>query len=116
MTIREVLMGVTNTDVFQTRHNEIAAFAKAIGHPARVAILEHLAQTNQCITGDLVDVLPLAQATVSQHLTELKKAGLIRGNVSGTSVCYCLDKQQWARCIRTLDRLFNKIKSKTKCC
>ena len=109
-------MGVTKTDVFESRHNEIAAFAKAIGHPARVAILEHLIETDTCITGDLVDVLPLAQATVSQHLNELKKAGLIRGNIKGTSVCYCLDKKNWGRCIRLLNRMFDKIKLNTKCC
>ncbi len=109
-------MGVTKTDVFQARHNEIATFAKAIGHPARVAILQHLIETDRCITGDLVDVLPLAQATVSQHLNELKKVGLIRGNVDGTSVCYCLDKKNWARCIGAFSRMFDKIKLSTKCC
>ena len=109
-------MGLTKTEAFTDEQNAVAAFAKAIGHPARVAILEHLIRTESCICGDLVDVLPLAQATVSQHLGELKKAGLIKGNIQGTSICYCLDKDQWERCFQTLDQLFARIKRVTKCC
>lgn len=85
-------MGTTKSAVFTTRQNELAALAKAIGHPARIAIIEYLLEINACVCGDIVDILPLAQATVSQHLKELKNAGLIKGSVEGTSVCYCLDE------------------------
>ena len=109
-------MGLTRTDAFTKEQNAVAALAKAMAHPARIAILEHLVQTESCVCGELVDVLPLAQATVSQHLSELKKAGLIKGNIQGTSICYCLDKDQWERCFNTLDHLFARIKRITKCC
>ena len=104
-------MGVTKTDSFSAEQNAVASLAKAIAHPARVAILEHLIATDSCITGDLVDVLPLSQATVSQHLKELKAVGLIKGEIQGTSVCYCLDKEQWGRCIGVFDHLFDRIKN-----
>ena len=109
-------MGLTKTEAFTERQNEIAAYVKALAHPARVAILEYLIAQDTCICGDLVDVLPLAQATVSQHLAELKKAGLIKGTITGTSMCYCLDKTQWARCITVLESLFGQVKSVTDCC
>lgn len=109
-------MGLTKTEAFTEQQNAVARLAKAMAHPARIAILEHLVRTESCICGDLVDVLPLAQATVSQHLAELKKAGLIKGNIQGTSICYCLDKEQWERCFATLDSLFTRIKRTTKCC
>jgi ArsR family transcriptional regulator, lead/cadmium/zinc/bismuth-responsive transcriptional repressor len=109
-------MGITKSEAFTKEQNEIAALAKSVAHPARVAILEHLLKTDVCITGDLVDVLPLAQATVSQHLRELKNAGLIKGNIQGTSVCYCLDKDKWKTFINTFDHLFERIKLVTKCC
>lgn len=88
-------MGVTKTEAFTAQQNELASLAKAMGHPARIAILEHLLKVNACVCGDLVDELPLAQATVSQHLRELKVAGLIQGNIEGTSVCYCIDTTRW---------------------
>ena len=82
-------MGLTKTEFFSILQNDIACFAKAFSHPARVAILQHLFKTNQCICGDLVLEIGLAQATISQHLKELKSTGLIKGSVEGTSVCYC---------------------------
>jgi DNA-binding transcriptional ArsR family regulator len=88
-------MGVTKTELFTQEQNELARLAKALGHPARIAILLHLAQAGQCITGNLVDVLGLAQPTISQHLKELKAVGLIRGTVEGTSVCYCINPERW---------------------
>src|SRR5215216_1215245 len=88
-------MGTTKTDLFTKKQNEVAAMAKAIGHPARIAILQHLAKINACICGDLVEELGLAQATISQHLKELKSAGLIQGTIEGTSVCYCIDPKMW---------------------
>jgi DNA-binding transcriptional ArsR family regulator len=84
-------MGLTKTEEFTKQQNEVAALAKAIGHPARVAILELLMNRDNCICNDIVDELPLAQATVSQHLRELKQAGIIKGTISGKSICYCID-------------------------
>lgn len=88
-------MGITKTALFNDTQNELALYAKVIGHPARVAILQHLIQTNQCITGDLVGELGLAQATISQHLKELKALDLIKGTVEGTAVCYCINQAKW---------------------
>ena len=88
-------MGVTKTQNFTAAQNQVAAYAKALAHPARVAIIQYLVQRQTCICSNLVDELPLAQATVSQHLKELKAVGLIQGTVEGTSVCYCIDNQKW---------------------
>jgi len=90
-------MGVTKTEIFSDTQNEIAVFAKAFSHPARVAIIQHLFKINACICGDLVEVIGLAQPTISQHLKELKTLGLIKGTVEGTSVCYCIDKDNWMK-------------------
>lgn len=84
-------MGATKTDHFTQQQNRMATIAKALGHPARIAIIEHLCKVNACICSDIVDKLPLAQPTVSQHLKELKNAGLIKGNIEGNSICYCID-------------------------
>lgn len=86
-------MGATKTDFFSEQQNRIATIAKALGHPARIAIIEYLLKVNECICGDIVNELPLAQPTVSQHLKELKNAGLIKGNIEGNSVCYCIDEK-----------------------
>ncbi len=88
-------MGLTKTENFTETQNEMATIAKAIAHPARIAILEYLLKSESCITGDLVEFLPLAQATVSQHLKELKNIGLIKGTIDGTSVCYCINYEVW---------------------
>lgn len=90
-------MGLTKTELFSERQNALANLAKALGHPARIAILEYLLQVDRCICGDIVDKLPLAQPTVSQHLRELKSVGLIQGNIEGVSICYCIHKENWAR-------------------
>ncbi len=84
-------MPAARTDVFTAEDQQLAQLAKALGHPARIAILRILAQRQACVCGELVELMPLAQATVSQHLRELKEAGLIRGNIDGPRVCYCLD-------------------------
>ncbi|KKX49169.1 ArsR/SmtB family transcription factor [Sphingobacterium sp. IITKGP-BTPF85] len=86
-------MGATKTIHFTDQQNRIANIAKALGHPARVAIIEYLLKVNTCICSDIVDELPLAQSTISQHLKELKNAGLIKGNIEGTSICYCIDEK-----------------------
>ncbi len=88
-------MGKSKSSAFTTQQNRLAKTAKAMAHPARIAILQHLAKRNSCVCGDIVEELPLSQATVSQHLKELKAAGLIKGEISGTSVCYCIDHQGW---------------------
>ncbi len=88
-------MGLTNTEIFTEEQNQVAALAKAFAHPARVAILQQIFKVNNCICGDLVEEIGLAQATISQHLRELKTIGLIKGNIEGTSVCYCIDKDNW---------------------
>lgn len=110
-------MGVTKTAHFTAQQNELAALAKALGHPARVAIIAHLLQTNRCICSDLVNELPLAQPTISQHLKELRSAGLIKGNIEGTSVCYCIDESTWYRFRAILEALFEQYtRCKNNCC
>jgi len=110
-------MGATKTDQFIDRHNEIANIAKALGHPARVAILDHLMKVDACICGDIVDELPLAQPTISQHLKELKNAGLIKGEVEGNSICYCIDEKNWNKFHKILDAFFGKYHpKKNNCC
>ena len=107
-------MGVSKTEGFSIEQNEIAVMAKAMGHPARVAIVEYLLSVNTCICGDIVNELPLAQPTVSQHLKELKNAGIIKGSIEGTAICYCID----TLAISKLKDYFQKIISITasKCC
>ncbi len=115
ITINKIVdMGVTKHSNFTEEQNELAAMFKALAHPARVAILEQLLKRKQCVCGDLVDVLPLSQATVSQHLKELKKAGLIKGEVEGTSVCYCIDEDQWNMCKNICAHLFGRLR--LDCC
>ncbi|ALI98480.1 ArsR/SmtB family transcription factor [Rufibacter tibetensis] len=110
-------MGVTKTQAFTQSQNQLAAYAKALAHPARIAILQHLLKKQTCICGDLVDELPLAQATVSQHLKELKAVGLIKGTVEGTSVCYCIDKHKWEEVRDIFFHLFSRpISCQDNCC
>ena len=97
-------MGASKTEHFTAEQNQLATLAKALGHPARVAILEYLLKVNKCICGDIVNELPLAQPTVSQHLKELKLAGLIKGNVEGNSICYCI-RRVWRRPCGGLKRI-----------
>lgn len=109
-------MGVTKTELFSKEQNELADIAKAFAHPARVAILQHLLGTRQCITGDLVDQVGLAQATISQHLKELKNLGIIKGTVEGTSVCYCIDEQKWKEVEVMLQSFFHSYNPTNECC
>lgn len=108
-------MGLTKTELFTKTQNEVAAMAKAIAHPARIAILQHLIKANACICGDLVEELGLAQATISQHLKELKNVGLIQGNIEGTSVCYCINPKVWNQ-YRTVFGGFFKELTNGSCC
>lgn len=107
-------MGLTKSEIFTKEQNEIAQIAKVLGHPARIAILQHLQKTNTCICGDLVDVIGLAQPTISQHLKELKKIGIIQGNIEGTSVCYCINQKKWKEISETFSVFFSIIEN--SCC
>ena len=110
-------MGATKTDHFTDKQNSIAILLKAIGHPARVTILEYLNKVDTCICGDIVNELPLAQPTISQHLKELKNAGLIKGNIEGNAICYCIDE----KAIKKISQYFTNFsvklkKKKSSCC
>jgi DNA-binding transcriptional ArsR family regulator len=108
-------MGLTKTAGFAKSQVELASFAKALGHPARIAILQFLATQKECMCGDIVNELPLSQSTVSQHLKELKNVGLIRGNVEGPSVCYCIDEANWQRVKNSLGDLFRNFNPRNCC-
>lgn len=109
-------MGATKTDHFTDKQNAIATLAKAIGHPARVAIIEYLMKVDTCICGDIVNELPLAQPTVSQHLKELKTAGLIKGNIEGNAICYCIDEKALAKLQNYFVNISTKLEKKKKDC
>ena len=109
-------MGATKTLEFGEKENKLARYAKALAHPARIAILQLLAQKQTCVCGDLVDELPLSQSTVSQHLKELKEAGLIKGEIDGVKVCYCIDKKEWQAAQQWLNQLFDAYQGSSKCC
>lgn len=108
-------MGLTKTEEFTKAQNELAVLAKALGHPARIAILQFLIKTKSCVCGDIVDELPLSQSTVSQHLKELKNAGLIKGDIEGPSVCYCIDEKAWSKAKKAIGDLFESHKA-PGCC
>jgi len=109
-------MGATKTEEFTVKQNKIAKYMKALGHPARIAILELLIKKQACICGDIVDDLPLSQSTVSQHLKELKEAGLIKGEIEGVKVCYCVDEKEWETAKSYLGSFFGSYVNKGKCC
>lgn len=108
-------MGATKTDHFTNQQNQIAIIAKALGHPARVAIIEYLLTVDTCICGDIVNKLPLAQATVSQHLKELKNAGLIQGNIEGNAICYCINENIFSLLKSYFTNIISRV-SEQKCC
>lgn len=115
--ILKLIMGATKTDYYSDTQNEIAILAKALGHPARIAIIEYILKANTCICGDIVNELSLAQPTISQHLKELKNAGLIKGSVEGTSICYCVDEKGFEKIRKFFERISLSIeKKKNKCC
>src|SRR5215217_8438327 len=101
-----MIMGTTKADEFTAQENRLAKYAKALAHPARVAILKLLAKRQACVCGDIVGELPLSQSTVSQHLKELKEAGLIKGDIDGAKVCYCIDEKEWENAKTYLNALF----------
>ena len=110
-------MGLTKSEIFTEQQNQLANLAKVLGHPARIAILQHLIKLNSCICGDLVEEIGLAQPTISQHLKELKSAGIIKGNIEGTSVCYCINVEKWTEITQIFADFFKeKYKSNSNCC
>ncbi|MCC6817126.1 MAG: winged helix-turn-helix transcriptional regulator [Saprospiraceae bacterium] len=109
-------MGASKTEHYTERQNSIAMLAKAIGHPARVAIIDYLLKKDQCICNDIVDELPLSQPTISQHLKELKTAGLIKGNIDGNSICYCINQITLQKLVSYLENISQKITNRNKCC
>ena len=110
-------MGATKSEHFTDKQNTIATILKALGHPARVAIIEYLIKVDTCICGDIVNELPLAQPTVSQHLKELKNAGLIKGNIEGNAICYCIDEKTIDKLQNYFENISSKLyKKKNNCC
>ncbi len=102
-------MGATKTFEFTIKDNRLAKYAKALAHPARIAILQLLVKKQTCICGDIVDEIPLSQSTVSQHLKELKEAGLIKGDIEGATVCYCIDDKEWKAAQQSINKLFDSF-------
>ncbi|MEJ2004674.1 MAG: metalloregulator ArsR/SmtB family transcription factor [Cyclobacteriaceae bacterium] len=100
-------MGITRTDLYTNEQNQLAQFTKALGHPARISIIQHLLRMNSCVNGDLVEEIGLAQPTISQHLRALKEIGLIKGTIEGVSVNYCIDPDKWNEIKNALADLFN---------
>lgn len=110
-------MGVTKTNLFTDHQNDLANVAKAFSHPARIAIIQYLLKMNACINGDLVEELGLAQATISQHLRELKAVGIIQGSIEGTRINYCINAARWEEIKGEFNELFNQFNTpKDSCC
>ncbi|MDG1571199.1 metalloregulator ArsR/SmtB family transcription factor [Robiginitalea sp. M366] len=107
-------MGVTKSELFNPQQNEMAQIAKVLAHPARVAILQYISRQDACICGDLVEETGLAQATISQHLSEIKKIGLLKGNFQGKNLCYCIDKERWEAIHDLFESFFTRIGQ--QCC
>jgi ArsR family transcriptional regulator, arsenate/arsenite/antimonite-responsive transcriptional repressor len=106
-------MGRSKNTSFGKRENRLADLARGLAHPARIAILEFLARKSTCMCGAIVDQIPLSQATVSQHLAELKRIGLIRGEIEGPRVCYCIDRKSWNEAREILTEF---LAEPTNCC
>jgi ArsR family transcriptional regulator, lead/cadmium/zinc/bismuth-responsive transcriptional repressor len=109
-------MGITKSDIFTEQQNRLALYAKALAHPARIAILQYLLKTNSCVCGSIVQEIGLAQATVSQHLKELKQIGIIKGNIEGSSVCYCIDADNWKNIKTDIAGFFDRLDDIEMCC
>lgn len=109
-------MGITKSLQFSESQNRKAQLYKALGHPARIAIIEFLIAKNSCVCGDIVDELPLSQSTISQHLKELKSVGIIKGEISGVKTCYCIDDKVWAELDDMTKVLISSFSPNAKCC
>jgi DNA-binding transcriptional ArsR family regulator len=110
------LMGLTKTETYSLKELMLAKYARALSHPARIAILQLLIKKNSCICGDIVEDLPISQSTVSQHLKALKEAGLIKGEIEGTSVCYCIDEKEWKKAKNMLGDMMERFVGKSNIC
>lgn len=99
-------MGITKTDLFNDDQNVLANYAKALAHPARIAIIQHLLKAKDCVNGDLVQEIGLAQATISQHLRELKDIGIIQGSIEGSRVSYCINSNRWSDFTHAFSQMF----------
>jgi DNA-binding transcriptional ArsR family regulator len=110
-------MATARIEEFTVRDNKIARYAKALGHPARIAIIRLLLKRQSCICSEIVEELPLSQSTVSQHLKELKEAGIIKGEIDGPRICYCIDSDEWSKVSSYLNELLHiKVESSSSCC
>jgi len=109
-------MGLTKSEIFTDEQNQLSQLLKAMAHPARIAILQQIISANACICGELVDELGLAQATISQHLKELKNAGIIQGTIAGVTVCYCINPVTWKVLETRLGAFLNSFKNPNTCC
>lgn len=109
-------MGLTKTEIFTAEQNQLAQLLKAMAHPARIAILQRILLSNTCICGDLVEELGLAQATISQHLKELKSVGIIQGTIEGVSMCYCINPETWKLLEKQIGTFFGAYKGAANCC
>lgn len=110
-------MGLIKSEIFTPSQNQVSNYARVLAHPARIAILQYIFSQKSCICGDLVEEIGLAQSTISQHLKELKNSGLIKGNIEGTSVCYCIDSNAWKSMTDILSTFFHQdLKLEESCC
>lgn len=109
-------MGITKSEIFSEEQNRLASQIKALAHPARIAILHYLLDQKECICNDLVEELGLAQATISQHLKELKTMGIIKGTIEGKSVCYCIDEKKWKQVQSDFNAFFSRKVDTKECC
>lgn len=109
-------MGITRTDLYTDDQNKLASLLKVLGHPARIAILQYIINQKACICNDLVEELGLAQATISQHLKELKNIGIIQGSIEGKSVCYCIEENVWKQIQNEWNTFFNQDVTTNQCC
>lgn len=107
-------MAFSKSVEFSKKEQELAAIAKALSHPARIQILKILAKKNECVCGQIVEVLPLAQSTVSQHLKELLNAGLIQGTVDGARSCYCINNKGMMKASEMFREIFDNLESACK--
>ena len=109
-------MGLTKTENFTFQQNELAQIAKVLGHPGRIAIIQYLLKVNQCICGEIVNEIALAQPTISRHLKELKSIGIIKGTIEGTSINYCIDADKWREIQQMFNELFDTYVLDKECC
>lgn len=103
------IMGASKTHMFSVTQNELAQVAKVLAHPARIAILEYISRQENCICNDLVDVIGLSQPTISQHLNEIKKIGLLKGTFEGKNLCYCINEERWEELQNSFNTFFANI-------